>query len=80
MNIIIGGFKFTEPEDEEGPFVVQEVMCVRCLKRWIAVAYEETLLKDYECPQCHQQGFVIATGQIIRDSDIESEDEDADND
>ena len=47
------------------PHEVQEVICVKCLKRWIAVYKEGTLLKDIECPECHNSGYVIATGQDI---------------
>jgi hypothetical protein len=28
-----------------------------------------TLLKDLECPQCHKQGYVIETGEIIDTED-----------
>lgn len=41
------------------PHIVSEVVCLKCLKRWIAVRPEETLLKDLECPQCGEIGFAI---------------------
>jgi Zn finger protein HypA/HybF involved in hydrogenase expression len=42
---------------------VSEVICVRCLKRWICARPSDVLLKDIECPECHLQGAVIETGQ-----------------
>ena len=42
-----------------------EVVCLGCLKRWIAVRPMATLLKDLECPQCHKQGYVIETGELF---------------
>ncbi len=50
------------------PHIVSEVVCLKCLKRWIAVRPEETLLKDLECPQCGEIGFAIETGEVINDS------------
>lgn len=44
---------------------VEELICVKCLQRWIGVFPEGTLLKDIECPKCKEQGFVIATGQEL---------------
>lgn len=53
---------------EKKPHVVSEVVCLKCLKRWIAVRPEGTLLKDFECPQCGEIGFTIETGEVINDS------------
>ena len=50
------------------PHIVSEVVCLKCLKRWIAVRPEETLLKDLECPQCGEIGFAIETGEVINDT------------
>ena len=47
------------------PHKVSEVICVKCGKRWIAVRPETTLLKNLECPQCGNEGFVIETGEEI---------------
>ena len=77
MNIIIGGFKFRDIEDDDTPHIVEEVMCVRCFHRWIGVFPKTTLLKELECPQCHNQGYAIATGQIL-ETEEESEEEDDD--
>ena len=50
---------------EKQSHIVHEAMCVKCLHRWIEVRMEGTLLKNLECPKCHNFGYVIATGQEI---------------
>ncbi len=73
--LITDGFNFQRRDDEEDePHIVAEVMCVRCYKRWISVFPESTWLSQLECPQCHRQGYVIATGQAISDEDMEDDD------
>lgn len=52
--------------DENLQHEVCEVICLKCLRRWIAVYPTETLLKNLEC-QCGQVGYVIKTGQTIFD-------------
>lgn len=44
---------------------VSEVICVKCYKRWISVRPTSVMLKNLECPQCKQQGYVIETGEVI---------------
>jgi len=44
---------------------VSEVICINCKHRWLAVRPASTWLKDLQCPECKQQGYVIETGQII---------------
>ncbi len=44
-----------------------EVICLKCLSRWIAVFPQEVLLKELECPNEHV-GFTIKTGQSIIDN------------
>ena len=51
------------------PHEVSEVICLKCLHRWIAVYPETTLLKQLEC-KCGEIGYVIKTCQMIPD-DIE---------
>lgn len=66
MGMIIAGFRWVNPDDKEDePHLVAELMCVRCFKRWIGVFHYQTAYKDIECPQCHQQGYVIGTGQPL---------------
>ena len=45
--------------------VESEVICINCKHRWIAVRPEITKLKNLECPNCGEQGFVIETGEVI---------------
>lgn len=53
---------------ENKPHQVCEVICLKCLKRWIAVYPEKTLLKELEC-SCGSRGYVIKTGQELEDDD-----------
>ena len=48
------------------PHIVSEVVCLKCLKRWIAVRPEGTLLIDLECKNCGA-GYVIETGERIEE-------------
>lgn len=47
------------------PHKVSEVVCLKCLHRWISVRPCETLLKQLECPACNNQGFTIETGENV---------------
>ena len=49
------------------PHVVCELICVRCVKRWISVRPVGTLLKNMECPHCLAIGGVIMTGQPLEE-------------
>ena len=60
---------FNDYKDEHTPHIVQEVVCLSCLKRWIAVRPQGTLLKDLVCPKCEKSGYTIATGQEIDEVD-----------
>jgi len=53
--------------DENTPHKVSEVICVQCAYRWLAVRPVVTRLKDLECPWCGKQGFVIETGEVIKE-------------
>ncbi len=53
--------------EEYWPHVVSEVICVRCLKRWISVRPEGTKLKDLQCPKCKRAGYVIETGEDLEE-------------
>jgi len=48
------------------PHVVRELICVKCLWRWIDVSPVGLRLKDSECKNCGP-GYVICTGQEIDD-------------
>ena len=47
------------------PHKVSEVICTKCLHRWVAVRPTTTKLKDLECAGCHKQGYVIETGEVV---------------
>jgi len=55
--------------EEYMPHVVREVICLKCLSRWIAVYPEKVLLKQIGCPKCGFVGYVIATGQEIMEDE-----------
>lgn len=60
---------FSEYKENNEPHIVQEVVCLKCLHRWIAVRPKGTLLKDLKCANlsflCGVTGYVIATGQEL---------------
>jgi hypothetical protein len=45
-------------------YELDEIICVKCGRRWIAARPEGTLLKHLECPEGHV-GFAILTGEDI---------------
>lgn len=49
------------------PHKVSEVICVACGKRWISVRPSVVNLIDLECPACKIIGFVIETGEVIKE-------------
>lgn len=51
--------------NENEPHKTSEVICVHCGKRWWAVRPVDTQLRDLECPECTNQGYVIETGETI---------------
>ena len=57
------------PIEERMLHKVSEVVCLRCLTRWIAVRPDKTLLKDMECPNCGGLGVVIETGEEMEAKD-----------
>jgi hypothetical protein len=52
--------------DEFKPNKVSEVVCLKCLDRWIAIRPIEVKLKRLECEKCGS-GFVIETGEDFDD-------------
>lgn len=42
---------------------VSQVICLRCFRRWISARPIETELACLECPDCHEKGFAIETGE-----------------
>lgn len=59
-------FSIRNPVDND-PHNVAEAMCWKCGARWIAAYPSATLLKDLECPGCHNAGHAFLTGQDIAD-------------
>ena len=53
------------PIEEKMPHKVSEVMCVRCIRRWIDVRPVGVQLKDLMCPGCGETGGVIETGEEL---------------
>ncbi len=47
-------------------YKASEVVCLKCLHRWLAVRPEDALLKNLECPNCGKQGFTIETGEELK--------------
>jgi hypothetical protein len=50
------------------PHEIAELLCVRCLKRWIGCYPVGVLLKEIECPNCGENGAVVKTGQNLAES------------
>lgn len=57
--------------EENMPHKVSEVICINCKYRWVAARPCVTHLKELECPCCHEQGFVIETGEEFVDVDFD---------
>lgn len=57
------------PIEEKMPHKVSEVMCVRCVRRWIDVRPVGVRLKDLVCPGCGETGGVVETGEEIREEE-----------
>ena len=54
---------------------VSELICLKCLNRWIGVYPSELPLKDIEC-ECGEVGYVIKTGQTLPDDDVKNFEQD----
>lgn len=50
--------------EENQPHKVSEVICVKCLHRWISVRPISCKLSKLECPNCGP-GYVIETGEVL---------------
>lgn len=49
--------------EENMPHRSSEVICLRCMHRYVAVWPDATPLKNLECPNCERVGFIITTGE-----------------
>lgn len=61
---------FNEYKEENTPHIVHESVCLKCLYRFIVCYPQKTLLKELECGNCGEVGYIIATGQEI-ESEVE---------
>ena len=43
---------------------VSQVICLSFFRRWIAARPISTRLDELQCPDCHQQGTAIETGEV----------------
>lgn len=60
----------SDDNGEDLPHDVAELICLRCLHRWIGVYPTQLRLKDMEC-KCGCIGYVIKTGQTYDESEGE---------
>ena len=58
------------PIETNMPHATSEVICVKCGYRWLSVRPEITRLRELECPSCGKQGYVIETGEIIKEESV----------
>ena len=42
---------------------VSQVVCLSCVRRWIAARPVSTRLDELQCPDCKKTGFAIETGE-----------------
>ena len=49
------------------PHDLSEVICVKCLHRYMCIRPTDTLLKNLECPNCSEKGYIIETGQKLQE-------------
>lgn len=61
------------PFESNMPHLISELICLDCKYRYIGVRPEGVLLKNLECPNCKQVGFIICTGQEIDEGDLKNE-------
>lgn len=50
---------------EYQPHLTGELICLHCGYRYIGSWVETVWLKNLYCPNCNEQGWTIATGQIL---------------
>ena len=51
---------------EEGlDHIVSELICINCRHRFLDLRPLTVWLKDLECPQCKEIGYLIETGEVV---------------
>ena len=58
---------FNDYVAENTPHCTAELICIKCVNRWIGCWPETLQLKDIICPYCNKEGGVITTGQILEE-------------
>jgi len=53
--------------NDRRPHAVSELICVKCLYRFISVRPVTIPLKKLECPMCKCTGYLINTGEIMKE-------------
>ena len=61
----------------KGRYKVSEVVCLKCLERFVQTRLAEVPLCDIKCPKCGRKGFVIETGEIVVEMDWRDEYDDS---
>lgn len=69
MKEVISIEDYIDNKRAQEPHEVSELVCIKCLYRYIGVYHENTLLKDMCCPNCGQAGSLIKTGQTLQKGD-----------
>lgn len=49
---------------------VSITICLNCHRRWIAARHIGVRLEELECPDCHNIGCAIETGEIFEATDF----------
>ena len=53
--------------NQNQPHKVSEVICVKCGYRFISVRPQDTKLKELECGNCNEIGYIVETGEELED-------------
>lgn len=53
------------PIEKNIPHTVSEVVCLKCLTRFICARPSKVLLKDLQCGVCGNTGYIIETGESL---------------
>ena len=60
--------QYLKRKSENEPHEISELICLKCLDRWIGVTAVGVPLKDMTCV-CGERGYIIKTGQTIVESE-----------
>lgn len=51
--------------EEAYDHILSELICINCKKRFMDIRPLKTWLKDLQCPECGEKGYLIETGEVI---------------